>query len=116
MTWLYFFFLACAMILPLQLLSVLTIKGVLPLSCLLLCLCGELLPRVLLNAYHSPSCLEKWMWLIKFAKTIDKIIPLNGLLKKIFGGPTAKQGQGMLTRDNVYMLLDYYGERKDVRQ
>lgn len=116
MAWLYFIFLLCGLALPIQMLSEFTVKTALPLSCLLFCLCGELIPRVLLNFYHTPSCLSKWDWLLKLAHIIDRLIPLNGLLLQLFKGHKVRQGEGFLTRDNVHRMLGYVGEGKAVRQ
>jgi hypothetical protein len=116
MAWLYFLLLVCAFALPIQLLNELTVKTGLPLSCLLFCLCGELLPRVLLNSYHAPSCLDKWDWLIKLANILDRIIPMNGLLRRLFEEQGVVQGEGLLTRENVHRMLGYLGEGRAVRQ
>lgn len=81
---LYFVYTIFAMLLPLQLLTQFQFKIAFLFSCVLLCSCGEVIPRIILNSHHSRTCIKKWRWIITLAKILNKLIPLNGLLRKIF--------------------------------
>jgi hypothetical protein len=60
MACLYTIYYFAAIAIPLQLYAEIQFKLVILASFLLVCVCGEVVPRVILNSHHSPVCIAKW--------------------------------------------------------
>lgn len=113
---LYLVYYAAAVTLPLFLLSYFSAFLALALSFGLVFLFGEILPRALLGLCSPLSILVRWGWVITFTKFINRLIPLNGRLKKMFITEIVQHNSThpFITKDNVHRLLNLLG--KPVRQ
>lgn len=113
---LYLVYYAAAVSLPLLLLSFLSTFLALALSFALVFLFGEILPRAFLGFSSPLNILVRWGWVITFTKLVNRLIPLNGTLKKMFITEIVHRNSThpFITKDNVHRLLGLTG--KLVRQ
>lgn len=113
---LYLVYYAAAITLPLLLLSHFSTFLALVISFALVFLFGEILPRAVLGFCSPLRILVRWSWIITFTKFINRLIPLNGTLKKMFITEIVHQSSThpFITKDNVHRLLNLSG--KPVRQ
>lgn len=113
---LYLVYYVAAVTLPFLLLSFFSTFPALALSFSLVFLFGEILPRAFLGSCSPLGTLVRWGWVITFTKLINRLIPLNSTLKKMFITEIVHHNSThpFITKDNVHRLLGLAG--KPVRQ
>lgn len=113
---LYLVYYAAAVTLPFLLISYFSTFFTVALSFFFIFVFGEILPRVFLGFWPPLNILVRWSWVITFTKLINRLIPLNGPLKKMFITEIVHHNSThpFITKDNVHRLLNITG--KAVRQ